>query len=195
LYHSKTSAHDGYYVFEQVPYGRYELAIADNQGVRSENRPLVVVSRDYAAVSDVDLIVVAPEMSAPTLLTPAVRPPAQEISEAPRALTPLAATKSASQMAAPVVETPATGSSALRPGRDGRYVQLGAYSDQVRAKLRVDELVGRGLLSAQQIEIVESDRGAKGLFQIVRASPGQGSAEALCRRLKSAGDTCFTVAP
>jgi|GEM_PF-2650430 len=207
LYHSKTSAHDGYYVFEQVPYGRYELAIADNQGVRGENRPLVVVSRDYPAVSDVDLIVAAAETSvpaltppAPTSITPAVVPAAPVINEAPRNLAPLAAAKPTQQMAAPAVVIPAAPAraaqpKALRPGRDGRFVQLGAYSDRARANSRVDELVGRGLIAADQIEIVESDRGARGVFQIVRASPGQGSAEALCRRLKGAGDTCFTAMP
>lgn len=190
----KISGQDGYYVFEQIPYGDYTVTLGAAQRARMEGEPRAV--QVGAAVADVDILVGAvtdagePAMPAsmPVALPPAVaaapeRPPLAPISTAAAPAPLTQATRSAARVAM------------LEAGRDGKVAQLGAFADPQRAQHHIDALVSAGQIDPARVGIVVGDRGARGRFYRVLLSPGSGTAARLCAVLKADGIACIAATP
>lgn len=200
----RTTTTDGYYVFDQVPYGDYTVAVGGAHRDRMQGEPRAVMAGKGGAVTGVDLLVRGAADngggSAPRSVLPPVAPatPAAAAPVArPAGATPApAVTAPPAPRAAPAASAGLGGQPAmLQPGRDGKVVQLGAFADSQRAQRHLDELVASGHIDAARAGLVVADRGAQGRFYRVLLSPASGTAAALCAALKARGISCITAAP
>lgn len=185
----KVSAHDGFFVFSDVPYGTYVLLLAGSRR-DSANQPMVVLSRDRSVHSAIDIVAIqdASTISAPRSVTPqpvvaANAVPPEPVRSAPTAAAPLSAVR------APPVANPVV---AKRP-LTGRIVQLGVFSSPENANAHRQAVLARGVVTATQIEVVSADLGARGVLYRVLARPLSTTADALCNSLKARGTECVTI--
>lgn len=192
----KVSGHDGYYLFSQVPYGNYALALAGERGERANTQRLTV-DRSRDVYGDIDITYTAPARAQPLLQAPAS--PAAAANPAPIAPPAPAAPAAPAAPPAPAAPRPLAAAQAPSPAAPsarpagGRVVQLGAFGTPESARAHRDAIVARGLLQAAQIDIVASNRGAQGTLHRVLATPAGGSAENLCNTLKARGEQCITT--
>ncbi len=185
----KNSSHDGYYLFESIPYAAYSLNLAGERRERS-NQPKVTLNRDHATYSHVDLILganAATVIATPKTIPATAATPVKPVAPAPATIP----AKPASPAPAPAAKLPKP---APKP-TDGRLVQLGAYANIEAAQAYRRKLRGLALMETTRIDIVTVDLGNFGYFHRVVATPFETSAEALCASLKARGTECFTIEP
>lgn len=195
----KASAHDGFFVFEGMRFGTYQLRLGGSRGAASEARVVTISEADpyergvklllkengLAAAPRNTTAQVRPVTASPS--PAAVQPPAAVASPRP-ATPPTAAPQAARAEAASARKTPV-------PGSDGRIVQLGAYSSAANAQSALDLMQARGMLGPGQAQIVALASDARGVLHRILMSPGRGPAETVCRSIKARGGSCITVDP
>ncbi len=192
----KNSSHDGYYLFESVPYADYRLNLGGERREKS-NQPRVVLNHDHASHSHVDLLIGA--YAATVFATPKTAPAAVAVPLKPA--TPTPATVAVKPTPPPPANTPAakpTPPPVFKPKTkptDGRLVQLGAFANLEAAQAYRKKLQGLTSMESARIDIVTVDLGNFGYFHRVVATPFETSAEALCASLKARGTECFTIEP
>ncbi len=198
----KTSEHDGYFEFTELPYADYVLNLAGDQRTKA-NQPKVVINRERNVHADIDLVIagkpaVPPPVAAPVAeqAPPAPLPPPAIIPEQKPAPLPPAVPATA-PAPAPVTEpaklAAVPAAAALPKPLDDRLVQLGAFANSEKAQAYRQKLLLSGSLKEGQVEIVTVDLGAHGRFHRVVATPAGTTAETLCSSLKTTGVSCFTI--
>ncbi|OYY95326.1 MAG: hypothetical protein B7Y41_02140 [Hydrogenophilales bacterium 28-61-23] len=184
----KTSTHDGFFVFESIPYGSYSLNLAGDRRTKA-NQPGVNLNREKNLHSDIDIILGGKEMPTGSSAPVRAATPPQPVVPQPLAPTPIAGTPVTTPVPPPPAPLPRT----VPKPADGRVVQLGAFANIDSAKAYRDKLLSLGLMQAEQIDIVTVDLGRHGLFHRVVATPIGGNAESLCSSLKAQRVECFTI--
>jgi hypothetical protein len=192
----KASAADGYYVFENTPYGSYALNLAGDRRERA-NQPKVTLNRDHGSQLNTDIILA--QLTVETLAAPSgeLRPITPAAAPKIEALASLPAKTPAMRPAPVPVSKPATEQALpLVPKiSDGRLVQVGAFSNVGAAKVHRLKMLELGLMRSEQVKIVRVDLGPRGIFHRVVATPINETADELCRSLKKRGADCFAIDP
>lgn len=188
----KASAHDGFFVFEGVPFGNYTVTLGGTRRTQVEAKR-VSLSETRSDLRGVDLLVRDVASAAPPAasIQPVSAPPAPPVAVVPPLPSPQASVRPAVQEPVRVPTQPA----APRAGSDGRLVQLGAFSSAENAQTELNRLVGRGVLQANQATILASDSTERGILHRIVLSPGSGSAESACRTIKVRGGACISIDP
>jgi hypothetical protein len=185
----KTTAYDGFYLFESIPLASYSLNLAGNQKTNA-NQPNITLTKEKNFHSEVDIIIGDGESAknTPTPPRPTLAPLAP----------PVPATRTVPQnLQSPeplsVAQTLAQPTASLPKPPDGRVSQLGAFASLEGAKLLQEKLLASGLMRPEQIQIIKVDLGWHGLFHRVVATPLGNTAELLCTSLKAKNFECFTI--
>jgi outer membrane usher protein FimD/PapC len=187
----KVSTHDGFFLFEDVPYATYTLDLTGRL-LGKANLPKLVLGK--ARNEYTDIVIVVPE-TATSLSGASVLPP--PVVKLPPALLPTGSTQAIQIVPKPniaILDSTVAKSVADKP-TDRRVVQIAAFADIEGARAHRLKLQSLDLLQDAQIDIVTVDLGAHGLFHRVVATPGSSSADALCSSLKMRGIECFTITP
>ncbi|MFC0303689.1 SPOR domain-containing protein [Rhizorhabdus histidinilytica] len=180
-----------------APIGEDEIVYSASKGNEVES----VIDTSGAAETPVNIDRPRPEAPIattaipPSTSAPAARPaPATAKPAAPKP-TPTVDQALARQATKPAEPKPAprpvTSASAAEPASGGSMVQLGAFSSQAKANAAWKTLSGRfSFLSGLTQSVVPVQSGDKTLYRL-RASGG--NAGDICRRLKTAGESCSVI--
>lgn len=179
----KITGHDGFFLFEQIPYGRYTLTLAEETRGRLTSPPVEVqLNQQTPAQQGVELIVASTQAAPPTLF-PSLHS---------TATTPTVQKTAPPQ---PALETPPTAptQTLLTP----YMLQLGAFGSQASAEAAVTKLrqAHNKLLEQLTIQIERTDLGTRGVFYRIYAKGNidADQASTRCNQLKERGQNCFVV--
>lgn len=190
-------APDSYYkerpAEQAAPTAEDEIVYSASKGNEVES----VIDTGSAAETPVN--VDRPAAAAPVVPPPSASPPKQAPVAAKPTAPPVkpavdqplpkqaAAPKPAPARPAPVAAAPAT----AEPASGGSMVQLGAFSSQAKANAAWKNLSGRfGFLKDLTQSVVSVQSGDKTLYRL-RATGG--NAGDICRRLRTAGESCSVI--
>ncbi|PTD97354.1 hypothetical protein C8261_04945 [Pseudothauera lacus] len=193
VYAFKASAHDGFFAFDGIPFGTYQLRFGGARGANSESLS-VVISEASPYRSGLQLIarengVAASSLAPIAQLSPLVS--ADVSAEQP--LVPAQVAQTAAVR--PAAHTAQTRGRMPAVGSDGRIVQLGAYSSVDNAENALRLMRSRTLVGSEDVQIIALATDARGVLHRILMSPGRLSAEASCRSIKARGGSCITVDP
>lgn len=215
----KVSGHDGFFVFEGVPYGSYQLRLGGSRStggtgqkvtlsdVQPDRHDLILLGEARALAASSAAPVAAPARNLAPLaatVSPTAQAPSPAVPVAAPTPTPTPAPTFApvATPVQPVVVTsgaaPAAFSAPALPasGKDGRLVQLGAFGAEANAERELAQLRRQGLLDkGGAVSILSHDNPRGGRLYRILMSPGALSAAAACGSIKARGGSCITVDP
>lgn len=199
----KASAHDGFFSFEGVPYGDYTIRLGGVRGGSASPRKISIAER-RPDIQGVDLI--ATDVASASSAQIGTLPPPFEALAQKEALQPRSESKSVqqnTQSSEAATERKDSDSNAdmpdpttrPRPGKDGKLIQLGAFSSVANAVTQIQGYIASGLLNANEVHILETSSSSKGALHRVIVSPGNTRADARCREIRMRGAQCLTIDP
>jgi len=175
---------------EAAPVGEDEIVYSASKGNEVES----VIDTSGAAETPVNVdrpqpvatVAVAPSASAPKPTVPAGKPTPAKAASAPAVEPAVNGRAEKAKAAATPGPTPVR-----EPSSGGSMVQLGAFSSQAKANSAWKNLSGRfSFLSGLSQSVIPVQSGDKTLYRL-RASGG--NAGDICRRLRTAGESCSVV--
>ena len=212
LFESRLTASDGLYVFDAVPLGVYTVRIGGQRSDRAAPRT-VTLSDQQPDFTQADFELRANGSAAapaaqPAPVAAAASPIVQVVDRTPADLAPRSAeaatlpfvTSVPNAPAAATAATPAATAAAfpgspasLRPGSDGRLMQLGAFSTAENADRALRNLVTQGVLDASAARVLPGRTSSGAPVFRVMASPPTGSAAAACAGMTRRGVNCVAA--
>ncbi len=212
---TEKTAYDGYYLFEQVPSGQYQVQIDNNASLKPLRLPpSVTIGQRGGVHNGLDIVSVSTRPTPPVAkltssntrqeqiktlrLSDSLKPPAPSTSVAS---TPKVKPVSALSLK-PVAQS--TGSKtnnrpAVKRKSGQYYVQLAAFRTQKSAESYITAtqwMTFSGLFGGRELSIIKADLGAqKGIYhRVVVESMSKQEAADLCRELKQIGQGCMVNA-
>ncbi len=184
----RISGHDGFFLFDRVPYGRYTLTLNKKyQNKLLQPAPKFQLKKYNPNQLGITLVVSALKTKKTT---------SGFAKGAPLRVSPIQKSKTIQ----PTIKqpNPAEIKNTLAPSIANPYaLQLGAYKEKIRAESAIHQLLQRhaNLLQNLQLLATRSDLGSRGVFFRIRASGNLSEAQAktLCRQLKQRGQSCIAV--
>jgi hypothetical protein len=174
------SGYDGYYLFSELPPGRYQLKLAEKYHLLEPVTPeKLQISSKGELLSGTDVVVEISRSQAVDVGAVTLPVLSREVKRRP--VTP------ARKEAVMPSTAPVSASSG---------VQLGAFRDPSMARKAMQQLQAReaDLVKGLKFQLQRADLGDKGVFArlVIGAMPRE-EAERLCNRLKVRGHDCFVI--
>lgn len=212
LFETRLTASDGLYVFDLVPLGSYTVRIGGQRSDRAAPRRVALTDQqpdftqaDFelrangSAAAPAARVVPAASTLQVVEQATAVLAPIQPLTERRADGSEATTTNSSPGMQtlptadASSLSAPAPQPRALRPGSDGRVMQLGAFSSSDNADRALRSLITQGVLDAAVSRVVSGQTSAGAPVFRVMASPPSGSAAAACTALTRRGVNCVAA--
>ncbi|MFC1750719.1 SPOR domain-containing protein, partial [Pseudomonadota bacterium] len=190
----KISANDGFFIFDQIPFGQYTVTLAEaNRGKLTQKPPRFILNKNNPAKLGLELIMSAPKTASIRSLSSRAKTKVEPV--VTQTIVPKVIETKPIEKPIPII--PVTNTTQSENTITPFALQLGAFRSKASAETAVAQLRKRFVtqLKGLDLKIKRANLGARGVFFRIHAIGNITEAEAKvrCNQIKQLKQSCIVV--